>query len=144
MASVLAPRILSRALHSPLAPLRCLPATRIAGQRRSVATKHPRGFSPPAREDLEELRERVQEFTRREISEEVAAKTDQSNEFPNEVWKKLGEAGFLGITADEDYGGLAMGYQAHCVVLEELSRASGMSMPMNISIDITHNPNCSM
>ena len=41
------------------------------------------------------------------------------------MWQKLGEAGFLGITADEDYGGLGMGYQAHCVVLEELSRASG-------------------
>lgn len=41
------------------------------------------------------------------------------------MWQKLGEAGFLGITADEDYGGLAMGYQAHCTVMEELSRASG-------------------
>lgn len=41
------------------------------------------------------------------------------------MWAKLGDAGFLGITADEDVGGLAMGYQAHCVVMEELSRASG-------------------
>lgn len=41
------------------------------------------------------------------------------------MWKKLGDAGFLGITADEDVGGLAMGYQAHCVVMEEISRASG-------------------
>jgi isovaleryl-CoA dehydrogenase len=41
------------------------------------------------------------------------------------MWQKFGEAGFLGITADEDYGGLAMGYQAHCVVMEEISRASG-------------------
>ncbi|KAI9695848.1 MAG: hypothetical protein M1836_005964 [Candelina mexicana] len=41
------------------------------------------------------------------------------------MWWKLGEAGLLGITADEDYGGLAMGYQAHCVVMEEISRASG-------------------
>lgn len=128
MASVLAPRMLCRTLRYSHIPLRCRPAVIIAGQRRSVATKHPRGFSPPAREDLEELRERVQEFTRREIPEEVAAKTDQSNEFPNEMWKKLGEAGFLGITADEDYGGLAMGYQAHCVVMEELSRASGTSI----------------
>jgi isovaleryl-CoA dehydrogenase len=67
----------------------------------------------------------VQEFTRREIAPEVAAQTDRSNAFPNEMWKKLGDAGFLGITADEDVGGLAMGYQAHCVVMEELSRASG-------------------
>lgn len=41
------------------------------------------------------------------------------------MWQKFGEAGFLGITADEEYGGLAMGYQAHCVVMEEISRASG-------------------
>lgn len=41
------------------------------------------------------------------------------------MWSKLGEAGFLGITADEEYGGLSMGYQAHCIVMEELSRASG-------------------
>lgn len=47
------------------------------------------------------------------------------NEFPNEMWRKFGEAGFLGPTADEEYGGLSMGYQAHCVILEELSRASG-------------------
>lgn len=67
----------------------------------------------------------MQEFTRREITEEVAAHTDKSNSFPNDMWAKLGEAGFLGITADEDVGGLGMGYQAHCVVMEELSRASG-------------------
>ena len=42
-----------------------------------------------------------------------------------DMWQKLGEAGFLGVTADEEYGGLAMGYQAHCVILEEISRASG-------------------
>jgi alkylation response protein AidB-like acyl-CoA dehydrogenase len=61
----------------------------------------------------------------REIPEELAQKTDKINEFPNEMWRKFGEAGFLGPTADEEYGGLGMGYQAHCVILEELSRASG-------------------
>ncbi|KAK7734720.1 hypothetical protein SLS53_007826 [Cytospora paraplurivora] len=94
-------------------------------QRWASTSKHPRGFTPPAQADLEELRERVQEFTRREISPEVAAAVDKSNNFPPEMWGKLGEAGFLGITADEDVGGLALGYQAHCVVMEELSRASG-------------------
>jgi isovaleryl-CoA dehydrogenase len=74
---------------------------------------------------LQELRDRVQEFTRREIPEEFAQNVDHSNNFPNDMWPKLGEAGFLGITADEDYGGLGMGYQAHCVVMEEISRASG-------------------
>jgi isovaleryl-CoA dehydrogenase len=92
---------------------------------RHHSQKHPAGFEPPTEADLTELRERVQEFTRREMTEEVAARTDQTNAFPNEMWPKLGEAGFLGITADEDVGGLAMGYQAHCIVMEELSRASG-------------------
>ncbi|KAL8756454.1 MAG: hypothetical protein Q9184_004498 [Pyrenodesmia sp. 2 TL-2023] len=93
--------------------------------KRAASTKHPKNFSPPATEELTELRERVQDFTRREIPEEVAAKTDRDNAFPNEMWKKFGEAGFLGITANEEYGGLAMGYQAHCIVMEEISRASG-------------------
>ena len=94
-------------------------------QQRNASSKHPKGFEPPTYADLSELRERIQEFTRREIPEKVAAKTDKSNAFPNEMWQKLGEAGFLGMTADEDVGGLAMGYQAHCVVMEEISRASG-------------------
>jgi isovaleryl-CoA dehydrogenase len=96
-------------------------------QRRyaSSKSKHPKGFEPPTYADLAELRERVQEFTRREIPEELAAKTDQSNAFPHEMWQKLGDAGFLGMTAEEDVGGLAMGYQAHCIVMEEISRASG-------------------
>lgn len=91
-------------------------------QHRNASSKHPKGFEAPTSEDLAELRERVQEFTRREITEELAAKTDKSNSFPNEMWQKLGDAGFLGITADEDVGGLGMGYQAHCVVMEEISR----------------------
>ncbi|KAI4731483.1 acyl-CoA dehydrogenase NM domain-like protein [Aureobasidium sp. EXF-10728] len=93
--------------------------------RSCLARKHPNGYAPPAREDLEELRERTREFALREIPEDVAVKTDHDNAFPNDMWLKMGEAGLLGITADEDYGGLAMGYQAHCTVMEELSRASG-------------------
>ncbi|KAJ5804160.1 uncharacterized protein N7518_000463 [Penicillium psychrosexuale] len=92
---------------------------------RSISTKHPTGFLPPSESDLLELRERVQDFTRREIPADVAARTDEQNEFPAEMWKKMGDAGFLGVTADEEYGGLGMGYQAHCVVMEEISRASG-------------------
>ncbi len=94
-------------------------------RRTYASTKHPRGFEAPSAADLTELRERVQEFVRREIAEDVASHTDKSNAFPNEMWPKLGEAGFLGMTADEEVGGLAMGYQAHCIVMEELSRASG-------------------
>ncbi|KAL1840658.1 hypothetical protein VTK73DRAFT_3703 [Phialemonium thermophilum] len=91
----------------------------------SSPSKLPKGFTPPTQADLDELRERVQEFTRRELTAEVAAATDKSNSFPQGMWERLGDAGFLGVTADEDVGGLAMGYQAHCVVMEELSRASG-------------------
>ena len=94
-------------------------------QVRSHSKKHPEGFTPPTPSDLLELRERVQEFTRREIPEEVAAHTDKSNEFPNSMWKKFGDAGLLGITVDESVGGMGMGYQAHAIVMEEISRASG-------------------
>ncbi|KAG9255453.1 acyl-CoA dehydrogenase/oxidase [Emericellopsis atlantica] len=108
-------------MRTQLRPALVAPIT----QTRCHSQKHPKGFTAPAQEDLEELRDRVQEFARREIPEEVAHNTDKSNAFPNEMWKKLGDAGLLGITADEDVGGLGMGYQAHCVVMEELSRASG-------------------
>ncbi|KAI1109433.1 acyl-CoA dehydrogenase NM domain-like protein [Nemania sp. NC0429] len=94
-------------------------------RRTFASNKHPKGFEPPSTADLSELRESVQEFVRREISEDVAARTDRTNAFPNDMWPKLGAAGFLGMTADADVGGLAMGYQAHCIVMEELSRASG-------------------
>jgi len=114
----------TRTTSVPRQQLRILPSAS-QQQIRLHSQKHPNGFEPPSAADLAELRERVQEFTRREITEEVAANTDKTNQFPPEMWGKLGEAGFLGITADEDVGGLALGYQAHCVVMEELSRASG-------------------
>lgn len=94
-------------------------------QARYASSKHPKGFTPPTAAELSELRESVRDFTRREITEQVASRTDKSNAFPPAMWQKMGDAGFLGITADEDVGGLGMGYQAHCVVMEEISRASG-------------------
>ncbi|KAL8868596.1 MAG: hypothetical protein Q9174_004885 [Haloplaca sp. 1 TL-2023] len=110
------------------------PRLRLESFRRAASSKHPSGFVPPSTEDLTELRERVQEFTRREIPEDLAAKTDRDNAFPNEMWSKLGEAGFLGITANEEYGGLAMGYQAHCIVMEEISRASELTHEGSIGL----------
>jgi isovaleryl-CoA dehydrogenase len=114
----LATRPITRLSLRPRLPISIL-------QQRHASSKHPEGFEAPTSADLTELRERVQEFTRREITEELASKTDKSNAFPNEIWPKLGDAGFLGMTADEEVGGLGMGYQAHCVVMEEISRASG-------------------
>ena len=64
---------------------------------------------------------------RRFAEEEVlprAAEVDEQNQFPNELWQRMGELGLLGITAPEEYGGVAMGYTEHCLVMEELSRAS--------------------
>ncbi|CAL3973059.1 unnamed protein product [Diplocarpon coronariae] len=111
----------------PTASLRLKPRVPVspAVHHRNASSKHPKGFVAPSSADLDELRERVQDFTRREISEEIASRTDKSNGFPSEMWQKFGDAGLLGITADEDVGGLGMGYQAHCVVMEEISRASG-------------------
>ncbi|KAL5003620.1 acyl-CoA dehydrogenase/oxidase [Aspergillus recurvatus] len=123
MAAIRLPLLLRRSLLSRVPTRFTRPL--IPSVRTLATTKHPRGFVPPTEDDLLELRESVQEFTRREIPEEVAARTDAQNEFPAEMWKKLGSAGFLGVTADEEYGGLGMGYQAHCVVMEEISRASG-------------------
>ncbi|RYN27856.1 Isovaleryl-CoA dehydrogenase [Alternaria arborescens] len=117
----LAPRLFTRSIRQT----RVRPATVLSTTARYASTKHPKAFTPPTQSDLDELRDSVRDFAQREIPEEVAARTDKQNEFPNEMWQKFGEAGFLGITADEEFGGLAMGYQAHCVVMEELSRASG-------------------
>ncbi|XXH02317.1 hypothetical protein Hte_008690 [Hypoxylon texense] len=126
MASMKALRILSRPTRHSLSPATRAPSVSAQARRyaSASASKHPQGFEPPTASDLEELRERAQEFARREIPEAVAARADKSNAFPAGMWAKLGDAGFLGMTADEDVGGLGMGYQAHCVVMEELSRAS--------------------
>lgn len=69
------------------------------------------------------LREAVHDFAAQEIAP-LAAEIDRSNEFPNELWPKLGEMGLLGITVPEAYGGSGMGYLAHIVAMEEISRAS--------------------
>ncbi len=74
-------------------------------------------------EMVEQLRASVQQFARREIAP-LAEKIDTDNEFPRELWPKMGDLGVLGITVDEQYGGVGLGYLAHCVVMEEISRAS--------------------
>ncbi|MEI6858356.1 MAG: isovaleryl-CoA dehydrogenase [Shewanella sp.] len=74
-------------------------------------------------EDINMLRDAVQNFAASEIAP-IAQKTDLDNEFPNELWPILGEMGLLGVTVSEEYGGAEMGYLAHVVAMEEISRAS--------------------
>jgi isovaleryl-CoA dehydrogenase len=73
--------------------------------------------------DIEALRDAVHAFAAREIAPR-AAQIDRSDCFPADLWRKLGELGVLGITAPERYGGADMGYLAHLVAMEEISRAS--------------------
>ena len=73
--------------------------------------------------DIDMLRDSVFQFCANEIAPR-ANNIDSSNEFPMDLWRKLGDMGLLGITVDEQYGGSAMGYLAHCVAMEEISRAS--------------------
>jgi len=75
-------------------------------------------------EELDMLRESVARFAESEIAP-IAAEVDEKNEFPQEMWAKLGEMGLLGMTVSGEYGGSEMGYLAHLVCMEEISRASG-------------------
>ena len=70
------------------------------------------------------LRRSVQDFAAAEIAPR-AAEIDRSNQFPMDLWCKMGDLGLLGMTVEEDYGGAHMGYLAHIVAMEEISRASG-------------------
>ena len=74
-------------------------------------------------ETVDLLRDAVRDFAQAEIAP-MAAEIDRSNEFPNQLWPKLGDMGLLGITVAETYGGAEMGYLAHIVAMEEISRAS--------------------
>lgn len=74
-------------------------------------------------EDLDMLREATRAFAQERIAPR-AQEIDQSNEFPRDLWPEMGEIGLLGMTVSQDDGGLGMGYLAHVVAMEEISRAS--------------------
>ena len=80
-------------------------------------------------EDINALRETVRKFAQEEIAPK-SAEVDRSNDFPMELWEMMGHLGLHGITISEEFGGVDMGYLAHCVAVEEISRANaaiGMS-----------------
>jgi len=74
-------------------------------------------------EDIDALRDAVRDFAQSEIAPR-AAEIDHTDQFPMDVWRKLGDLGVLGITVPEQYGGAHLGYLAHMVAMEEISRAS--------------------
>ncbi|EPP5333197.1 isovaleryl-CoA dehydrogenase [Vibrio harveyi] len=74
-------------------------------------------------ETIDMLRDHVNAFATEHIAP-IAADIDHDNQFPNHLWSKFGEMGLLGVTVDEEFGGAGMGYLAHVVAMEEISRAS--------------------
>src|SRR5436309_1191872 len=74
-------------------------------------------------ETADAIRETVQAFSQNEIAPR-AAEIDRSNQFPRDLWPRIGALGLHGITVEEEYGGSGLGYLEHCIALEEMSRAS--------------------
>src|SRR5213595_199379 len=74
-------------------------------------------------ETADAIRETVNAFSQNEIAPR-AAEIDRSNEFPRDLWPKIGSLGLHGITVEEEYGGTGLGYLEHCIAVEEMSRAS--------------------
>ncbi len=84
---------------------------------------HP-SLNIPTTDDIEALRDAVRTFAAKEVAP-LARQAEQDNLFPAQLWRRFGEMGVLGLTVGEEYGGAGMGYLAHVVAMEEISRASG-------------------
>lgn len=100
-----------------------LPAAAPTGSPMAILTNRLPGLDFDLGETADMLRSQVENFAADEIAPRAAA-IDQENDFPPDLWPKLGDLGVLGITAPEEYGGAGMGYLEHCVAMEEISRAS--------------------
>ncbi len=83
----------------------------------------PRPFDFDLGETADMLRDTVFAFSQEEIAPR-AAEIDRTDQFPMDLWEKMGGLGLLGITVEEDYGGSGLGYLEHCIAVEEISRAS--------------------
>ncbi|MBI2732575.1 MAG: acyl-CoA dehydrogenase family protein, partial [Aquabacterium sp.] len=81
------------------------------------------GLNHQLGEDIDALRDTVQNFVAKELAP-IAADVERENNFPAQMWKKLGDLGVHGLTVPEQYGGTNMGYLAHMVAMEEVSRGS--------------------
>src|ERR1700761_1079408 len=81
------------------------------------------GMQFPLGEEIEMLRDSISLFAAKEIAPR-AGEIDRTDQFPMDLWKKFGDLGVLGMTVSEEYGGANMGYVAHMVAMEEVSRAS--------------------
>ena len=88
----------------------------------SIAVNMP-GLNFQLGEEIDALRDAVRDFAQAEIAPR-AAEIDHSDQFPMDLWRKMGDLGVLGITVPEEHGGAEMGYLAHMVAMEEISRAS--------------------
>lgn len=75
-------------------------------------------------ETADMIRDTARQFSQQEIAPR-AEEIDRSNQFPRDLWPKMGDLGLHGITVEEEYGGIGLGYLAHCIAVEEVSRASG-------------------
>ena len=81
------------------------------------------GLQFPLGEEIEMLRDSIAGFAAKEIAPR-AAEIDRTDQFPMDLWRKFGDLGVLGMTVSEEYGGANMGYTAHMIAMEEISRAS--------------------
>ncbi|MEQ3695957.1 MAG: isovaleryl-CoA dehydrogenase [Pseudomonadales bacterium] len=91
-------------------------------------------------EDINALREMVQQFAQNEIAP-IAQQIDKDNDHPKQLWRQMGDLGLLGMTVDPEYGGSGMGYLAHCVAIEEISRSSasiGLSYGAHSNLCVNH------